>query len=357
MRPYRSTLGLLVAVTLTASLIRAGETPEVSIDELRVPSSPAFTLLGVSPTAVERPSTPRALGLSLLSATERSNSKVPNDVAIEFAPYWWKSHPGLTFEDYYSNHKGIGATIAQTLAISLGTTALEDQVGSKGTRAALGLRFMLRQGGMDPKLAPRVSALKQSQIELLECVPDEPTEPIDQGCLAVAETKMRAAQASVTEKAERLGWTVEYAVAATRDFPDDDANAGRNTRLGTWITAAYHRNGPLSVVGVARYVSEDGELKRTSTTDIGSRLIWKGESEGGMPPIAISLEYARRFADESEDSSRLVAIVEYRLPIENLSLVASYGQDFMGLTGRESLISTLGISVGFGKGPIVKASQ
>jgi hypothetical protein len=41
---------------------------QVAIDELRSPTSPAFTILGVAPTNVVRPNTPRELAVEWLSA-------------------------------------------------------------------------------------------------------------------------------------------------------------------------------------------------------------------------------------------------------------------------------------------------
>jgi hypothetical protein len=358
MRAMRTVfLSILVAHSGTVCFGQTGDVnvkKEVSIEELRVPSSPAFTMLGVAPTEVERPSTPRALALSLVSATERSGSGIPTDIAMEFTPYWWKSHPDLTFSQYYADDKGIGDTIAQTLAVSLGTTDLEDQAGVSGARTALGLRFMLRQGKRDPDLQERVVDLQKEQLKLLECVPDEPKEPMDEACISAAEHGVRKARERVAEKAQRVGWTVEFAAAATRDFPENDSNQGANTRVGGWLTGSYSHGGLLSVVTLARYLTEDDATAAGHSVDVGGRLIMKGDGDGGMPPLAISLEALRRFASEGDDSSRVVAVLEYRLPVENLSLVASYGKDFTDLTGEQSLVSTLGINFGLGKGPVVK---
>lgn len=345
----------IAMAVVSVCLAQDASNDKIPIDELRVPSSPAFTILGVSPTAVERPSTPRALALSLLSATERQGSGVPKDIALEVAPFWWRSHPDLTFASYYDSRKGLGKTIAQTLAVSLGTTDLEDQAGIPGTRVAIGLRFALRQGRQDPLLKERVRELQAVQTRLLECVPDEPSEPIDEGCASEVEKEVRKARELVAEKAERIGWTIEAAAASTRDMPDNDTEQGANTRYGGWLTASYHHGGPLSVVVVARYLSDDDATAAGRSEDLGGRLIMKGEGDAQIPPLAVSIEYLRRFAERGDDSSRLVAVLEYRLPLENLSLVASYGKDFKDVSGHDSLVSTLGVSIGLGKSPVANA--
>jgi hypothetical protein len=354
----RCTLGAaaLVIVGCGSLLVRAAESQQVSIDELRVPASPAFIMLGVSPTLVERPSTPRALALSLITATERtdSDSGIPKDIAIEFAPYWWQSRPELTFESYYARDKKLLATIAQTFALSLGTTDLEDLAGIDGSRAALGLRFMVRQGSASKDLEPHVQKLQAAQVLLAACAPDEPTEPVDQACVARVKGELEAARDAVITNAERVGFTLEVASALSRDFPAEDADAVSNTRFGAWVTASYHTEGSLSIVGVARYLGEDEAADQGHAQDLGGRLIWKNEAGAAMPPMSISLEYLRRFAERGDDSSRLVGVLEFRLPIENVSLVASYGKDFEDLTGHQDLVSTLGVSFGFGRQPVVE---
>ena len=71
---------------------------QFSIDELRAPTSPAFTILNVAPTNVVRPNTPRQLALEILSATERSGGDLPSNLALEIAPYWLFDRPNLTFD-------------------------------------------------------------------------------------------------------------------------------------------------------------------------------------------------------------------------------------------------------------------
>lgn len=56
-----------------------------NIDMLAAPQSPAFTLLGISPTAIDRPSTPADLMVSLQNAT-KNYSVIPNSYSVEFTP-------------------------------------------------------------------------------------------------------------------------------------------------------------------------------------------------------------------------------------------------------------------------------
>ncbi len=84
----------------------------------RTPVSPAFVLLGVAPTVVERPNTPSDLALSVLNRST-SFTSLPRDVALEFSPYWLVKHPTLTWQE--DTVRGIGTSLARTMTISLAT--------------------------------------------------------------------------------------------------------------------------------------------------------------------------------------------------------------------------------------------
>ncbi len=334
----------------------SGASSVASIDELRVPASPAFVLMEVSPSSVERPSTPRALALSVLSASERSDTKLVQDLAVEFAPYWWESHSDLTFDAYYDANKGIGPTILQTLAISIGTTDLENQAAAEGTRAGVGVRFMLRHGDAPPELGETVAALRKAQDALSDSLPDDPDSVVDQKLVDRFEARIREAGRAVAAlDKQRVGWVVEFAGALVGDFPGDDAGDAEVSRIGAWLTASYHGGERLTFLFVGRYLRDDVGPGTVDKKDLGARLIWKGDEDAGVP-AALSFEYVRRFVSGDVDTDKLVAVLEYRLPFEGISLIASYGKTFESdFTGREDLVSTLGVNFGFGRGPVDRA--
>jgi hypothetical protein len=83
-----------------------------------------------------------------------SEGNFPQNLAIEFAPYWWSSHPGLTYDDYYEK-TGFGEAIIETLSFSIGGKDTPIQQGEEevdGTTLGLGLRFNLLAGQKNPAL-------------------------------------------------------------------------------------------------------------------------------------------------------------------------------------------------------------
>src|SRR5262245_42359826 len=100
--------GLMVASLMLAGEANARDDQPPSFNSLRTPTSPAFTLLGIEPTSVERPNTPSSLAASLLNQTA-GFSTLPRDYALEFSPYWLVGHPRLTWRD--DSRRGLGASI------------------------------------------------------------------------------------------------------------------------------------------------------------------------------------------------------------------------------------------------------
>ena len=104
----------------------------------RTPVSPAFVILGIAPTVVERPNTPADLAFSVLNRSAAFTS-LPRDIAIEISPYWLIKHPTLTWQA--DTVRGLGSSIARTMTISfataeLGTTARPITGLALGFRAA-----------------------------------------------------------------------------------------------------------------------------------------------------------------------------------------------------------------------------
>ena len=103
MKPLILTLLALCAAAApcAAQTAEAPAAPTITLADLRTPTSPAFTLLGIAPTDIERPTTPRAFAVSLLSALrDGDGSLLPRDFALEVAPYWLVQRPTLSFTAY-----------------------------------------------------------------------------------------------------------------------------------------------------------------------------------------------------------------------------------------------------------------
>jgi hypothetical protein len=321
--------------------------------ELQVPNSPAFNLLGISPSVIDRPATPKALGIGLLEASSKSEGNFPRNIALEVTPYWWASHPDLSFKDYYSK-TGFGESILQTLAISIGTTETTMQLNGaqvQGTRLGLGLKFNLISGKANPAIPDKVKEFKKIQLKVLEDVPFEgevPDTPLSKLLSA------KAREIADLDK-DRVGWQLKFASGATYDLPNDDWDDSELTRYGGWLTASYHSPDvdsvmhQLTFLALGRYIYEDINGQDDNIFDTGASILWKSREM----PVSLSAEYIHRFS-ENDDQDRLVSVLEY-IVNETNSVFVSYGKTFESdFEGDDNLVAILGVNFGWGKGPIIK---
>ena len=118
----------------------------------KTPDSPAFVALGISPTDIQRPTTPKAFATALATKfqSQGGTATVPQGLAIEVAPYWLTQHPTLTFEQYAESGPRWSWLRNFTVSVATsGTTAKTSNTVAAGTDLSAGLRTTL----FHPKLS------------------------------------------------------------------------------------------------------------------------------------------------------------------------------------------------------------
>ena len=147
---FRMTTALIFLCTFYGLSVAQIPEPDstVTIDNLRTPASPVFTLLDIAPTSVEKPETPKALASHILNTLEQKTA-IPRDFALEFAPYWLVSRPNVSFNDFYKP-KG-GQVFIQNLTFSVATKRIETQEDTSSI-VGVGFRSLLVAGKPNPKL-------------------------------------------------------------------------------------------------------------------------------------------------------------------------------------------------------------
>jgi hypothetical protein len=110
------------------------------ISTLTTPSAPAFTILGLQPNEIARPKSFNAMEASLLSSfTSGVNFIIPRNYALEFSPYWFRSHPTLSFKEYVS--PSVGQSLLQNLSVSLATTTEKSSQDTTELFSKMGIGF------------------------------------------------------------------------------------------------------------------------------------------------------------------------------------------------------------------------
>jgi hypothetical protein len=139
-----STLILLVFNIFTDVCAQTGLEP---LSQLKVPNSPAFTILGIQPSEVSRPKTFEALEASLINSfTDDGNIVIPKNFAIEFSPYWMFGNPKLDYAHYVNPN--LRDVIKQNFSISIATIDKTARIDTslKYRSMGLGFRTMLIEG-------------------------------------------------------------------------------------------------------------------------------------------------------------------------------------------------------------------
>ncbi|MCY3819103.1 MAG: hypothetical protein OXH52_07040 [Gammaproteobacteria bacterium] len=303
----------------------------VDVEALAAPAAPGFVAIGVEPTAVARPTTASAVGLSLLSSITDSDSLLPKNYALEVAPYWLRSHPELTYEEQSAS--GILSTMAQTFAISFATaTAADDTV-----RLGLGLRTLLFKGRDNARAAALIGSIQSLQLEMLDSDDDDVR-------VELAARLRDGALALQAENRNPVGFRLQVAGAAGASFPDAHYDEGRLSKYGAWVTPAYRWENGLSVLGVLRFLRDkEAAVGLQRTVDFGARFRIE------VSDLGLSAEFvSRRTGDrglEASFSDRIVAIVEYRVR-DDLYVTSSFGKNYRdSTTPSGALVAFLGASV------------
>ena len=399
------------AVPPTAAAPAEPAAYDVAVDDLRAPTSPAFSILGVTPASVDRPQNAKALTLNLLSAAN-SGDGLPKNYALEITPYWFASHPNLTFSEYYSQSAGL--SILRTLSISVATAPITPKAPADGTKVALGVRTMVVPGhanallaqlrsellaadkillgglrGLDglrheraraaARLAVVTDAARRSRLEQLIKEDDAKIEALEKAEAAAntpeaiatrekARADARALTARIRElDGQRDGFMLAIAAGQVWGFPGDSASDGSRTTAGVWATPSYRIRpcelskddqldcqSSVDLIGVLRYLSDRTNKSDPSRWDIGGRFAWQINK-----PLALSIEAVRRNRPITLPSAaathRTVMLAEYRVSDGTL-VFASFGKDFDN-ADHKTLVTLIGLNFGLGKKPIIDLSK
>ncbi len=364
MRSFFIFILIVLCLPITDNVYGNDSAATIEIGSIIIPDSPAFEILGVSPSSVSRPSSAHELAISIISSSNEGDSSFPKNIAIEFSPFWWRSHPKLTYDIYNPTESEIvGNNLMQTFTFSFATAETrikKNGIYEEGTGLGFGFRTSFFKGRPSKKGQEAHRKFKKWMQDAALNMPNPATLPKDEdgdpiwepSGLSQAQKKFRDANL------QRVGWRVELGVAGSYNFPDNTKYDGEFKNAGAWLTSAYKSDegsflDNLEFLGVFRYLFHNPEEDSFSSYDIGGRIIWINSKEDF--PLSLSGEYIYRFRSDSdkEDTKKYAFIVEYRVN-EIWSIFANLGKSFdQNFEGDEEFVSMFGVNFGYGKGPAV----
>ena len=338
---------------------------------LRTPVSPAFVLLGIAPTEVERPNTPADLAFSVLNRSAAFTS-LPRDVALEISPYWLIKHPTLTWQS--ETVRGIGTSIARTMTISFATAELGTNARPI-TGLALGLRAAPFSGRLSHASIARLHELGErlaDESRLLSGLVADRQQALlsdfrrELGSIknkedsAAATQRFNAAKARINQiqlnseemkeavdSTDRLfsdlalireGFVLELAGGAALQAPGGAADSAKLARWGAWVTAGYEGSN-LSFVFVNRFLASSADSS-FDAVDMGMRLLY------ATGRYALSAEGTfRTFTERGAPPNqyRFAALVDFELQ-KGLWITGTFGRDYSA-AAPGSLIAQIGVSI------------
>jgi hypothetical protein len=340
-------------------------------DKLKTPDSPAFVILGVSPSEIQRPTTPKGVSTTLGGFVSGADVTIPKNYAIEVAPFWLLAHPDLDVRHYRDER---WQRLYRTFSISVGTAQVNrTTMDAAGTATAhvdsdlgVGGRAILFQDGdaKDDECTKQANAYGQ-QIASAVMLGGDETRAIEnahafgspeynaaiakavQAKADQAAKRFAAAPSCVAAAASAKGLSVDLAGALDVHFADSKVTRD-NASLAAkalWLNASYDGD-DLAVAGMVRYASHDTTTGRQRALDGGVRGFYKAKT------FALSAEGLLRYrvnAQTDRSTYKVDVSVDYEVTGDTWISVA-LGKNFtFSPSEAGSLFSLANLKWGMGK--------
>ncbi|HEY0066927.1 MAG TPA: hypothetical protein VGB46_06185 [Flavisolibacter sp.] len=307
-------------VLLLFLLVTSAGAQDIEVKDLFIPTSPGLVLADKAPSSVEKPTIPKAFGVSLLNLWQGG--------ALEATPFWFTDKPDLEYEDWIKKK----FLLIETFNISAATFKTDtSSILSAGLRTQL-LRIYSKSH------IRKLLAQEQKIIGLLT-----PGIGMD-----IDTAAMRKAYMELQELQKKGFFTFELAAAVLGSSGNNSFRNLEATKSGVWANLRWSpSNSMLDFVGVARYSWAVNEMKLTprdsSFFDYGLSLHYE------KGPLNISAEYVkRRDISQKQNADRTTFIATYQLT-PNMAIVGSFGKNFAQV---DNIIAIFGLNIGLSKGTV-----
>lgn len=376
----KARLDALVGLNATAKPVveEAGAKVDViaEADKLRTPDSPAFVLLGVAPTQIQKPTTPRDLAVALSAVvSDDAELRIPENLAIEVAPYWLLVGPRVTYERASS---GGPIEAWRNLSFSLASTEVAED-GSR--RLGFGFRTSIAAGGepgcgtalnesLDTQLVAlsKATAIGDTEVKRMKKEATDARGRIDTDAFdAQAQlVKQQVVEASeLAMKAEKLiEKCAEAATARPRAlslagavawrFPTESVGDGDLVLQSYWLTYS-HTLGSWTLLAVGRAQLEEARVGWDAYADLGGRAVVARDTYAASIELVGRKQFHGEFADDAALLVRAAAQAEYMIK-DGTWLTITFGKEFEAAAAG-SLFSIANLTTSFGAPTIARPTK
>ena len=288
---------------------------QVEVSELFIPSAPGLILADKAPASVEKPTTPKAFGVSLLNLWEGG--------AVEATPFWFTNKPLYTYEEWIKKK----VTIVETFNISAATFRVDNA-------SALSVGFRTQVLRIYDKVQ-REKILAQEEAIITALTTRTPGGGIDL-------TKVEE-ESNKLDRMEAKGFVaLELAGAIIGSSNSNSFKGLASNKSGVWANFRWSPSTSiLDFVALARYswANNADPVGNTDSAFFDYGIAANYESRA----LNLAFEYVnRRDFSAKKNFDRLAFTATYQLNA-NLALVASLGKNF---AKEDNIITVFGINVG-----------
>lgn len=382
----------------------------VSINNFNFESTttPAFTLLGESPTVINTPQNLKSLGVYI------SNGFTNTNFAVEINPYWFiKSESQRSYKTYRgikTNRNGktyldpfIGWKTNSSISFGL-ISKKYDGFEQENKVIAIGGRTTMLQLYNTPRLNELLDVIKinsreelgvlEAEFEAFYANIDGNSKPGTGTCNEIKDDKLlynsflnaaeeflqmddnqiiiQSTNPNITKEELvtsyfekrckivssfvnnqktikpilRLDGAVGYSVL----YLENEFNGATANRFGTWLTAdvalKFDNKNYLHILALGKYLKDDFNINEDGQYFSDNFFDIGGKLELELNRFKLSYEYLRRTGSVSENLYRAVGNITYQLN-EKISITGGFGKDF---PVEENLISIIGLNWGLDLG-------
>lgn len=272
-----------------------------TINDLYVPTSPGFVLLDKAPSSIEKPTSPKAFGITVLNAIK------DNQGAIDVSPYWLWNHDTLSFEEALKQKSPVLQTLNLSAAISLNDTA---------SYLSVGLRTQIYR------------CYSQKKMGEIKSVTDKIVDALSTGRADLIESTLKSLEKELGELRSQATLNIEAAAAMAGYSPNNKFSSLGNNRYGVWINVKWNPSykAPFSVIGLVRYSKtvQSTEVSNQDSVffDSGLALSYQKKS------FDLQLEYVHRIDVSNYQAYQRTTLMANYMISDNVILVASFGKNF-----------------------------
>lgn len=287
---------------------------DIKLSDLYVPTSPGFVLADKAPSSVEKPSTPKAFGISLLNLYQGG--------AVEVTPFWLTNKPTYTYQDWIKKKN----TIIETLNLSIATFKTDTTSNvSAGIRTQV-LRIYSKK---------QLQTLTQKEDDII-------------GLLTTRDSSGNLDEKAIQKAADELEliqrkglFAVEFAAALVGTSPNNSYKQLSSSKSGVWANIRWSPDkSMLDFTGVVRY-SWANQVNNSDSAFLDYGIAMSYEKKN----FDISVEYVNRRDLSLKESFDRFALVGNYVINDNFTLVASLGKNFAKV---DNIITVFGIKFGLG---------